>query len=133
MGRLLLLGAGERERLELRESLVLRQLASRRAPVPPSRSQFNLFGSFPQLREFVRTPFWTKGLRDYIVLPVFAVLLAGLFLGPQVLPRWGGTRGGRRRLRRHRQQRHGIDPLPRRSPYARNILSRAGSGPPTPP
>ncbi|MGF1482149.1 MAG: sigma 54-interacting transcriptional regulator [Cyanophyceae cyanobacterium] len=54
----------------------------------PSQSKkkqfrFNLLNAYPTLRRFLRSPWWPDRLNYWLVLPVFAFVVAVLFVGPQ--------------------------------------------------
>jgi transcriptional regulator with AAA-type ATPase domain/NAD-dependent dihydropyrimidine dehydrogenase PreA subunit len=54
-------------------------------PAQSKKKQFrvNLLNLYPKLRKFLRSPWWTDRINYYFTAPVFAFILAVLFLGPQ--------------------------------------------------
>ena len=47
------------------------------------RFRQNLLNAYPWLRQFLRSPWWPDRLNYWLVAPLFAVVVALLFLGPQ--------------------------------------------------
>ncbi len=51
------------------------------------RFRINLLNSYPKLRRFLRSPWWTDRINYGFVVPVFAIVVLALFLGPQTRDR----------------------------------------------
>jgi transcriptional regulator with AAA-type ATPase domain/NAD-dependent dihydropyrimidine dehydrogenase PreA subunit len=54
-------------------------------PSQTKKKQFrvNLLNAYPNLRHFLRSPWWPDRINYWIVLPLFNIVVAVLFLGPQ--------------------------------------------------
>ncbi|WP_017327284.1 sigma 54-interacting transcriptional regulator [Synechococcus sp. PCC 7336] len=51
------------------------------------RFRWNLLNAYPQLRQFLRSPWWPDRINYWVVAPLFALVVTLLFLGPQTRDR----------------------------------------------
>lgn len=51
------------------------------------RFRVNLLNAYPKLRRFLRSPWWTDRINYGFVVPIFAIVVLVLFLGPQTRDR----------------------------------------------